>query len=158
MDNVYIVEGKNITDLDSLFKEFAKAVNAPNGYFGNGLEQFDDCLFGGYGLIAPCKIIWKDSNFSKQKLDGNMLEKYYEEVINYCEEELIKEIEELKRAGLNPDKYSLYYRDRINYCLYKVRKARNGQLTMFEEVTQRILSVTKRAHFSDSWVVDLILE
>ncbi|NRY59256.1 barstar family protein [Clostridium beijerinckii] len=57
MENIYVLEGKNIYDLDSFFNEFAKAVNAPNGYFGRDLMQFDDCLFGGFGLEAPCEII-----------------------------------------------------------------------------------------------------
>ncbi len=58
----YFIEGKNIQDIQSMCNAFAKAVNAANGYFGNSLQSFDDCLFGGFGLEAPCEIMWRDSN------------------------------------------------------------------------------------------------
>lgn len=34
MKKIYIINGKNIVDLKSLFSEFARVVNAPGGYFG----------------------------------------------------------------------------------------------------------------------------
>ena len=57
MKKIYILEGKNIYVLESFLSEFAKMVDAPNGYFGRSLIQFDDCLFCGFVLEAPCEII-----------------------------------------------------------------------------------------------------
>lgn len=156
MKNVYVVEGKNIYDLNSLFNEFAKAVNAPNGYFGSGLSAFDDCLFGGFGLEAPCEIIWKDSNLSKKKLDCEMLREYYEEEKVWFEKSLIDEIKELRKHGQDPDKYDLTSLRGIRYSLEAIDKAKNGEASMFDEIVSSIQSVTKRARLG--WRVDLKLE
>lgn len=156
MKNVYILEGKNIYDLNSLFSEFAKAVNAPNGYFGSGLSAFDDCFFGGYGLEAPCEIIWKDSNLSKEKLDCEMLREYYEEEKAWHEKSLIDEIKVLRKHGQDPDKYDLTSLRGIRYSLERIDKAKNGELSMFDEIVSGIQSVTKRARLG--WRVDLKLE
>lgn len=157
MEYIYIVEGKNIFDLNSCFKEFAKAVNAPNGYYGSGLLQFDDCLFGGFGLEAPCKIIWNNSDFSKNKLDSQMLLEYYEEEKEFYEIELINEIEKCRQAGVNPDEYVLCC-DSIIYFDERIEKAKNGDITMFHEIVEIINSVTKRAIFRNNWIVELVLE
>ncbi|OOM05884.1 barstar family protein [Clostridium saccharobutylicum] len=156
MKNIYVLEGKNIYDLDSFFKEFAKAVNAPNGYFGRNLMQFDDCLFGGYGLEAPCEIIWKNSNLSKEKLNSDMLREYYEEEKEWFEKNLIDEIKELRKNGQNPDKYDLTSLRGIRYSLEIIDKAKNGELSMFEEIVSEIESVTKRARLG--WRINLKLE
>lgn len=45
------------------------------------LQSFDDCLFGGFGLEAPCEIIWINSDFSRDYLNDKMLEEYYEDIL-----------------------------------------------------------------------------
>jgi len=62
--------------LDSLFQEFARAVEAPKNYFGKCFNSFDDCLFGGFGLESPCEIIWEESDASKQAMNSKALEAY----------------------------------------------------------------------------------
>ena len=156
MKKIYTLEGKNIYDLDSFFSEFAKVVNAPNGYFGRNLTGFDDCLFGGFGLEAPCEIIWKNSNISKQRLDSEMLKKYYEEEKEWFEESLIEEINSLLENGVNPDDYDITARRGIKYSTDMIEKAMKGEMTMFDDVVRTIQSVTRRAHYE--WVVDLSLK
>lgn len=157
MKNVYVLEGKNIYDLDSFFREFAKAVNAPNGYFGRGLMQFDDCLFGGYGLEAPCEIIWKDSNLSKEKLNSNMLREYYEDNKSYYEEQLVIELKELHDNGRKDAKEDdCFFYDMLNASKYMIEKAKSGEMTMFDDITEIIKSVTERARYE--WNIELILE
>ena len=156
MKKVYILDGKNIHDLDSFFSEFAKIVKAPNGYFGLNLTGFDDCLFGGFGLDAPCEIIWKNSNISKQRLDSEMLREYYEEEKDWFEESLIDEVKNLRENGVNPDDYDITALRGIKYSTDMIEKAKNGDTSMFDEIVRTIQSVTKRACYN--WVVDLILE
>lgn len=74
--NKYFLRGENITSVESLCQEFAAAVEAPEGYFGKCLQSFDDCLFGGFGLDTPCKVIWKSSGISKKSLNSHALEAY----------------------------------------------------------------------------------
>ncbi|HEX9058806.1 MAG TPA: hypothetical protein VF941_01360 [Clostridia bacterium] len=158
MENIYIVEGKNIYDLTSCFKEFVKAVNAPNGYFGSGIAQFDDCLFGGFGLVAPCKIIWKNSNLSKQKLNSKMLKNYYKNEKYFYEKELVAEMKELLDHGRtdasveNCFSYSV-----IQYSKYMIEKAELGELDLFDEIVSTIQSVSERAS-NENWKINLILE
>ncbi|WP_027625971.1 barstar family protein [Clostridium lundense] len=158
MEKVYIFEGKNVYDLNSFFSEFAKMVNAPNGYFGRDLQSFDDCLFGGFGLEAPCKIIWKDSNISKQRLNSEIIREYYEENRKFYEKELANEIDELCKHSVNPDDYDPFAESGIKYSIEMIEKAKRGEITMFDEIVSTIQSVTRRATFNKSWVIDLILE
>jgi RNAse (barnase) inhibitor barstar len=140
MKNVYVIEGKNIVDLDSLFKEFARTVNAPNRYFGRCLQSFDDCLFGGFGLEAPCEIVWKNSSASRLHLDSIMLEKYYEEIYR-------KEILENE---------SYITEDGKEYVIRTIESAKKGEKNMFNEVVELITSVNERAW--DGWIIELVLQ
>ena len=69
----YVVDGARMRDLRGVCAEFAAAVAAPRGYFGFDLQSFDDCLFGGFGLEAPCIIHWKNAAASRGALDGRAL-------------------------------------------------------------------------------------
>ncbi|HSQ88581.1 barstar family protein [Romboutsia sp.] len=137
MKNVYVIEGKNIIDLDSLFKEFARVVDAPNGYFGRCLQSFDDCLFGGFGLKAPCRIIWRNSDFSKQYLDSNMLKKYYQNKLT---------------------ENDFFTNEGREYVIETIESAEKGEKSMFDEVISFIESITERSIFDDNWIVDLVLK
>ena len=126
--NIYALNGKNITDLQSLFKEFGRAVNAPNGYFGKCMNSFDDCLFGGFGLESPCEIIWNDSEFSKGALNCVALE-------NYCLS-VIENSPYLHKEGFEEGK---------EWAYATLAAARSGDRTLFDEVVEMIRSVPKRA-------------
>lgn len=140
MKNVYVIEGKNIVDLDSLFKEFARAVNVQNRYFGRCLQSFDDCLFGGFGLEAPCEIVWKNSSTSRLHLDNIILEKYYEEIYR-------KEILESESYITEEGK---------EYVIKTIENAKKGEKKMFDEVVGLITSVNERAW--DGWIIELVLQ
>ncbi|WP_010681008.1 barstar family protein [Acetivibrio cellulolyticus] len=158
MENVYIIEGKNIYDLHSCFKEFAKAVNAPNGYFGSGMNQFDDCLFGGFGLEAPCKIIWKNSSLSKQRLNCKMLRNYYKREKYLYEKELIIEMKELLEHGRKDASVEdCFSYTAIQYSKHMIERAEIGELDLFDEIVNTIRSVSERS-YNKNWKIELILE
>ncbi|MDD9968549.1 MAG: barstar family protein [Myxococcales bacterium] len=64
----YEINGTEVHDIPSLCAAFARAVDGPDGYFGSDLQSFDDCLFGGYGLEAPCEIVWRDHEQSRNAM------------------------------------------------------------------------------------------
>ena len=75
----YQVDGSSVTDVVSLCSAFAQAVDAPKGYFGRDLQSFDDCLFGGFGLVAPCEIVWEHSAVARQQL-GTLFDEVVEAI------------------------------------------------------------------------------
>ncbi|AQS06650.1 barstar family protein [Clostridium beijerinckii] len=137
MKKIYIINGKNIVDLKSLFSEFARVVNAPGGYFGKCLQSFDDCLFGGFGLEAPCEIIWINSDFSRDYLNDKMLEEYYEDILR---------------------KNKILTEEGKKYVIETIDSAKKGKKSMFDEVIRLIESVTERAELIDNWTIDLVLK
>jgi len=126
--NHYILNGKNITDLESLYAEFGRAVNAPEGYFGKSFDSFDDCLFGGFGLESPCKIIWEDSDHSKNAMNSKALEEYCMSVIENSPF--------LHKEGFEEGK---------EWAYTTLRTAQSGSRTLFDEVVETIRSVPERA-------------
>lgn len=135
--NNYTIDGENILDLKSLFSEFARVVNAPDGYFGKCLQSFDDCLFGGFGLEAPCEIIWINSDFSRHYLNDKMLEKYYTDILR---------------------KNKFFTKEGRKYIIETIDIAKKGKKSMFDEITSIIESVTERAALMDNWTIDLVLK
>jgi RNAse (barnase) inhibitor barstar len=128
--NKYVLNGKNITDLESLYSEFGRAVNAPDGYFGKSFDSFDDCLFGGFGLESPCKIIWEESDYSKHEMDSKALEEYCNSVI--------KNSPFLHKEGFEEGK---------EWAYSTLRAAQSGDKTLFDEVVETIQSVPERANW-----------
>ena len=98
-----------------MYAEFARAVQAPNGYFGRVLSGFDDCLFGGYGLECPAVLRWEHSGESRRHLDSAALV-----------------------AAIPRQKPFFQDRDAL-------RLAELGELTLFEYVVDLISSVPKRS-------------
>lgn len=107
----YTLNGLKINSLEDFFEEFANMVHEdPNlgrnfgepGYFGKSVQSFDDCLFGGFGLENPCKIIWKDSKHSRKMLGHEVYAKWCREQITkkeYLDNDGLKHlIDEEKRA------------------------------------------------------------
>ncbi|MBE1444839.1 barstar family protein [Paenibacillus sp. OAS669] len=150
MINTYTLSGDKIWNLESFFKEFAIAVNAPNNYFGTNLTQFDDCLFGGFGLEAPCVIIWENHEISKQNLDSKKLLEYYSDMKRTLE----------KISADNEQDYDKgYLLEMIQNCDNILKQGLTGELTLFEHIVKDYLkTVTERAASSKTWTVDLVLK
>ncbi|WP_444995546.1 barstar family protein [Aliikangiella sp. IMCC44359] len=125
--------------MQSLCDEFASAVNAPDGYFGDNFQSFDDCLFGGFGLESPCNIIWKYSADSKKYLGCKMLEAYCEDILDN-----------------NPDIHGPDFKEGKAWCLDTLKKVKLGERDFYDEVIDTINSVSERAGFEHK--VELILE
>lgn len=68
-ERIIAIRGDKIDSLDAFLREFGEAVNGPGGYFGAGLDAFDDCLYGGFGIEAPFRIRWENSAASRRALD-----------------------------------------------------------------------------------------
>ena len=111
----YFLDGRRIRDEESLYEEFARSVQAPNGYFGRRLSGFDDCLFGGYGLESPASLHWKHSEDSRRSLDANAL------------------VDAMRRQRF-------MYQDSE-----ALRQAKAGELTLFNYVVDLITSVPERS-------------
>ncbi len=137
--NTYILNGRNINSLETLYTEFARSVQAPDGYFGKCFQSFDDCLFGGFGLESPCEIIWNDSEISKQAMDCKALE-------NYCSE-VIKNSPFLSEEGFEEGK---------EWAYTTLSAAKSGNRTLFDEVVETINSVPERATWEHK--IELLLK
>ena len=130
----YILDGLKINSLDEFFIEFANMVHEdPNlgknfgepGYFGKSVQSFDDCLFGEFGLENPCKITWKDSDYSSKMLG-------YEVYAKWCREQITKK-EYLDDDGLK-------------HLIDEEQKALSGNGdTMFSILADMISSVESRS-------------
>jgi RNAse (barnase) inhibitor barstar len=132
----YEIDGRAIHELEDVFTEFAKAVAAPNGYFGADLQSFDDCLFGGCGLEAPCRIVWKHSADSSTALDSAAF-------VRWCDNRLSSESPE----GREHD-----------WLTERREAAEAGKASLFAEVVSLIQSASDRTQFGREWPIELVLE
>jgi len=137
--NTYIVDGRNIKNIETLCSEFASAVNAPDNYFGKCFQSFDDCLFGGFGLESPCEIIWEHSAESKRLMDSEMLKKYCEDIIENSSF--------IHEPGHEEGK---------EWCYSTLTEAKAGARTFFDVIVETIQSVSERATCEHR--VDLVLQ
>lgn len=121
----YILDGKNFKDLNGFFVEFGRMINGEGGYFGQNLDAFDDCLFGGFGMENPCVIIWQNCSVSKMCLGHEIL-------FNWCQER-IDNMEYLDEDGLK-------------YLTSRQEEAKKlvGP-TMFDVIVEGIKSVEQRS-------------
>ncbi|OXM85817.1 barstar family protein [Paenibacillus rigui] len=62
-NQVVTIDGEFIQHIESFFIAIGEAVNGPFGYYGANLQSFKDYLSGGFGLIPPFIIEWR--NFHK---------------------------------------------------------------------------------------------
>lgn len=132
----YRLDGSSVTDLPALFRAFARAVDAPNGYFGKDLASFDDCLFGGFGLIAPCDVVSEHSAVARRHLDSEALVQYCRHAIaarDYADDDGLRWLTRTKAA------------------------AERRQRSLFDEVVELILTVGTRAP-SSVWSINLVLQ
>ena len=54
---VYIIDGRQVGNLEDFWRVMGEAVNGPGGYFGSNLDAFNDCLCGGFGTPRTM-ILW----------------------------------------------------------------------------------------------------
>ena len=132
----YRIDGRLVKDIPSLCETFERAVGGVPGTWGHTLFAFDDHLFGGYGLVAPCEIVWEHHEVSKRNLDANAL-------IRWCDDK-----EEHSPQDEDPE---------VRAWLADTRaKAAAGVRTLFDVIVEGIRSVSSRSGDA-SWRVDLTL-
>jgi RNAse (barnase) inhibitor barstar len=70
MTTTYVIEGAEVTGLDSFWKAVGEAVNGPGGYFGRNLDALADCLSGGFGTPDDGDFVfeWHDHELSRRAL------------------------------------------------------------------------------------------
>ena len=120
---IVAVNGVVVDNLLGFFCTIGEAVNGPGGYFGLRMEAFDDCLFGGFGLESPYTIVWRHSQISSQVLDSQALLDY---VKSDC-----GNVEDASEEGLE------WLRETTDAAFA-------GTLTLFDELVERIQSVSRR--------------
>ncbi|MEV4685658.1 barstar family protein [Streptomyces kurssanovii] len=70
MTTTFVIEGAEVTGLDSFWKAVGEAVNGPGGYFGRNLDALADCLSGGFGTPDDGDFVfeWRDHELSRRAL------------------------------------------------------------------------------------------
>ncbi|MEU5370550.1 barstar family protein [Streptomyces sp. NPDC005951] len=70
MTMVYVLDGRRIRSLEDFWLVMGEAVNGPGGYFGRGLDSFNDCLRGGFGTPDDddFAVEWHDHTYSQRAL------------------------------------------------------------------------------------------
>lgn len=65
-----MIDGAEVTGLDSFWRVIGEAVNGPGGYFGRNLDSFADCLSGGFGTPddGDFAVEWRDHEASRRTL------------------------------------------------------------------------------------------
>ncbi len=67
--HVYELPGEQIHTLEDFYRIIGEAINGPGGYFGAGLDSFNDCLAGGFGTPDDGFILrWQHSDESRAAL------------------------------------------------------------------------------------------
>jgi RNAse (barnase) inhibitor barstar len=66
----YVIDGAEVTDLESFWTVIGEAVNGPGGYFGRNLDALADCLGGGMGTPDDGDFVveWHDHELSRRAL------------------------------------------------------------------------------------------
>lgn len=70
MTTTYVIDGAEVTDLESFWTVIGEAVNGPGGYFGRNLDALADCLGGGMGTPDGGDFVveWHDHELSRRAL------------------------------------------------------------------------------------------
>ncbi len=140
--DVFTIDGRDVADLPAFFCAIGEAINGPGGYFGSGMTQFDDCLFGKFGLEAPCRIVWKNSKVSMGVLDAQTLARHCEEGIEWIDAQ--------------EDAHD--FAEGRAWFVETLALATNGQRTMFDEIVSTIRSIPSRHLAKSDWTIELKLE
>ncbi|MGA5559603.1 barstar family protein [Streptomyces platensis] len=65
---VFTLDSRQVSDIDSFFCALGEAVNGPGGYFGWNLDALNDCLRGGWGAATPFTLHWRSSAEARARL------------------------------------------------------------------------------------------
>jgi RNAse (barnase) inhibitor barstar len=67
---VFRLDGRKIKSVKDFYREIGRAVNGPDGYFGQNLDALVDCLRGGFGTPEdrPFEFEWRHSEQSRRHL------------------------------------------------------------------------------------------
>jgi RNAse (barnase) inhibitor barstar len=122
------IDGNDFDDLTGFFCAIGEAVNGPGGYFGATLQGFDDCLFGGFGLEAPCTITWLHSKRSRATLGPRALARQ-------CAESI---------AAIDTDPDAQAFAAGRAALVEMLALAERGERTLFDEIVTLIESVPDR--------------
>jgi hypothetical protein len=141
-NEVFTIDGDDFDDVTGFLCAFGEAVNGPGGYFGVSLRTFDDCLFGGFGLEAPCTLRWVHSARSRTVLDGAAFARWCADEIAWIDTQPPVEPLTEARALLQAD----------------IARGERGELTLFEEILDRLQSVEARFTGRPGWRIDVRLE
>ena len=78
MKKVYIINGKNFSNMKEFYKEIQKNLTKDFKNFGNNLDALDDVLYGGFGKFAfkeKIILIWDNFEKSEKEIDSKTLNK-----------------------------------------------------------------------------------
>jgi len=70
MTTIYVLHGRRTHSLEDFRPVMGEAVNGAGGYFGRGLDSFNDCLCGGFGTPDDdgFAVEWHDHVDSRRAL------------------------------------------------------------------------------------------
>lgn len=75
------LDGSQIYDLPSLYAELGRVLMPGEDWtLGESLDALDDLLYGGFGVLAgvtSARIVWDDSELSRQALGVPLTRSYY---------------------------------------------------------------------------------
>lgn len=105
MDNEIIINGFNIRDKESLYKEINRVFMANEDWqIGESLDALDDLLYGGFGILKDHKsviIIWENFNENKNLFGYDFTLNFYTDKLKqpnkYNTAFIKKQIEALKK-------------------------------------------------------------
>jgi RNAse (barnase) inhibitor barstar len=137
-----VIDGEDFDDFSGFLCAMGEAVNGPRGYFGADLQSFDDCLFGGFGLEAPCRIRWRNAARSRERLGPAALVAELETSITWIDEQDDPE-------DLAPGRAA---------CLEGIELAKRGDATLLDHIVGYIESARKRAHWMPAPGIVVVLE
>jgi hypothetical protein len=141
--DTFVIDGNDFDDLSGFLCAIGEAVNGPGGYFGSDELSFDDCLFGGFGLEAPCTIRWLASARSRARLDAAALEARCAATLAAID------------AEPAPDDFRGEIRGEVAST---AARAHRDETTLFDELVEHIRSVQRRHLGRPDWAIDLRLE
>lgn len=75
------LDGARIHDIPSLYAELGRVLMPDEDWtLGESLDALDDLLYGGFGVLAgvmSARIVWDDSELSRQALGVPLTRSYY---------------------------------------------------------------------------------
>ncbi|MEK3824371.1 barstar family protein [Paenibacillus sp. FSL K6-1558] len=69
-NGIYHMDATNIEDSSSFYCALGEAINGPGGYYGFNLDSLSDCFCGGFGAIAPFRIVFQDVDHERCSNEG----------------------------------------------------------------------------------------